>query len=290
MQLEIERVHRKLLETSRLAGMAEVATAVLHNIGNVLNSVNISATLLTERVRKSSITAIGRVVQLLKEHEADLGSFFLSTPKGRLLPAYLAGLSQQLSSEQTEALEELTSLGKHIDHIKQIVAMQQSHAKISGVLTNENVIDLIEESLQMNEGGLERDGAALLRDYREPLPAIMVDRHKVKQILLNLIRNAKHACDDSASERKQITVQAIHAGQRIQIAVIDNGVGIPTENLGRIFNHGFITKEGGHGFGLHSGALAAKEMGGELRVSSGGPGMGATFVLELPIQSPVLLT
>jgi signal transduction histidine kinase len=69
----------------------------------------------------------------------------------------------------------------------------------------------------------------------------------------------------------------------VSIIVRDNGIGIPPENLIKIFNHGFTTKRDGHGFGLHSGANAAKEMGGSLTAESNGPGLGATFTLELPV-------
>ena len=83
---------------------------------------------------------------------------------------------------------------------------------------------------------------------------------------------------------KRLTMQVRAANGRVQIAVMDNGVGIPAENMTRIFNHGFTTREKGHGFGLHSAALAAREMGGTLNAHSDGPGQGATFILELPLQ------
>jgi len=284
MEREVERVHRKLLESSRLAGMAEVATGVLHNVGNVLNSVNISTSLLTERVGKSSISGVTKLARLMKEHESDLGGFFSSDPKAKMLPKYLDGLAAQLATEQTTALGELATLAKHVDHIKQVVAMQQSYAKVAGVTTLENVAELVEDALRMHESALDRHQVSLVRDYQESLPKINVDRHKVMQILLNLIQNAKYACDETTQPNKQISVRITRAAERIHIAIIDNGVGIPAENLVRIFNHGFTTKKDGHGFGLHSGALAAKEMGGELRAASEGPGKGATFTLSLPIN------
>jgi signal transduction histidine kinase len=61
-------------------------------------------------------------------------------------------------------------------------------------------------------------------------------------------------------------------------------VGIPAENLTRIFNHGFTTRKDRHGFGLHSGALAAAQLGGSLTVRSDGLGRGAAFILELPLM------
>jgi ligand-binding sensor domain-containing protein/signal transduction histidine kinase len=286
MQQEIERVHRELLQASRLAGMAEVATGVLHNVGNVLNSVNVSTTLVTERIRKSKITSVGRIAALLKEHGGDLGTFMTTHPKGQRLPSYLSDLSEQLSREQGEALEELSALHKNLDHIKDIVAVQQGYAKVAGVTTQENVVSLFEDALRMDEAALKRHNVTLVREFEEGLPQITVDRHKVVQILVNLIRNAKHACNESHREDKQLTLRLANGAGRVKFSVSDNGVGIPPENFTRIFSHGFTTRRDGHGFGLHSGALAAREMGGELKVYSEGTNKGATFTLELPLQPP----
>jgi signal transduction histidine kinase len=113
---------------------------------------------------------------------------------------------------------------------------------------------------------------------------VTTDKHKVMQILINLVRNAKFACVDSGRPDRQLTVRTTGDDRGLRIAIIDNGVGIPAENLARIFNHGFTTRKNGHGFGLHSGALAARELGGALTVHSAGPGQGATFTLELPYK------
>jgi len=72
---------------------------------------------------------------------------------------------------------------------------------------------------------------------------------------------------------------------RFFISVCDTGVGIEQENLTRIFSHGFTTKADGHGFGLHTSALAAKAMGGSITAHSEGSGKGATFIIELPLNS-----
>lgn len=286
MQAEIERVHRRLLEASRLAGQAEVATGVLHNVGNVLNSVNVSANLLVEQTRQSRVAAVGRVAELVNAHSGDLAAFFSHDPKGSQLPPYLTALSEHLKREQKIALEELEALRKNIDHIKEIVAMQQSYGKVAGVTTKENVAELVEDALRMNQAALERHRVSVVRELDELLPPITVDRHKVMQVLLNLIGNAKYACEDSAQTEKKMKIRVTNGEQRIRISVTDNGVGIPRENLTRIFNHGFTTRKHGHGFGLHTCALAVKEMGGELRAASDGPGSGATFTLELPLQPP----
>ena len=264
--------------------MAEVATSVLHNVGNVLNSVNISAEMIAEKVKQSEAANIARVVALMRERAADLGEFLTHDPKGRKIPVYLEQLASYLTEEQTAVKSDIESLRNNIEHIKVIVAMQQSYAKISGVTEVVNVTDLVEDALRIDVSELKRCGVHLVRDYATDIPGINLDKHKVLQILVNLIRNARYACADSGNPEKRLTIQVRKAESSVRIAVTDNGVGIPPENLTRIFNHGFTTRKGGHGFGLHSGALAAKETGGLLGAHSDGPGKGATFTLELPLQ------
>jgi len=264
--------------------MAEVATGVLHNVGNVLNSVNVSANVASDLIRKSKNTKIARVAELLREHAGDLGDFMTNDAKGRQLPSYLGQLAEVLATEQALILSELGSLQTNIEHIKDIVSVQQNYARVSGLTETLNVVDLVEDALRMNGASLLRHEVRLSREFDPQLPQVTVEKQKVLQILINVIRNAKYACDETGTNDKRMTVRVSHNDGRIRIAVVDNGVGIPRENLLRIFNHGFTTRKTGHGFGLHSGALAARQLGGSLDVESDGPGKGATFTLEFPCQ------
>jgi PAS domain S-box-containing protein len=284
-EAKVEQMHRQLLETSRQAGMAEVATNVLHNVGNVLNSVNVSSTLLLDHAKRLSVANLGKAVGLLNEHNNDLASYVTNDPKGKQLPAYLNRIFEQLAKEQQRIIGEIQSLGENIEQIKEIVAMQQNYARVSGVAETVKVTDLVEDALRMNAGALAPGEVSVVRDF-SPTAPIKVEKHKVLQILVNLISNARHACDESDRLDKQITLRIFKRDERTCISVIDNGVGIPPENRTRIFNHGFTTRKDGHGFGLHSGALAATEIGGRLTVQSDGIGSGATFTLELPPHPP----
>jgi PAS domain S-box-containing protein len=284
---ELDRMHKQLVEVSRQAGMAEVATSVLHNVGNVLNSVNVSGSVIGDKLRKSKVANLGRAVALLQRHNADLGNYLATDPKGRQLPTYLAGLAEALARENSEVLEELESLGHNIDHIKEIVMMQQSYAKVLGVVESLSPVSLVEDALRLNAGAMERHRVKVIREYAE-LPPILVDKHSVLQILVNLIRNAKYALDDRGHHNKEMTLRVADQGEdRVRIYVIDNGIGIARDHLTRIFEHGFTTRKEGHGFGLHNGALAARRLGGSLTAQSEGLGQGATFILELPKRAPL---
>ena len=263
--------------------MAEVATNVLHNVGNVLNSVNVSSSLIAEKVKNSKMANLAKVAALLQANEKNIGNFFNDDPKGKQLPGYLASLTAHLAQEQEEILRETGLLVNNIIHIKEIVAMQQDYAKSSGILESLVVTDLVEDALRMNTGAMMRHNVKVVRDFAD-LPPILTEKHKVLQILVNLIRNAKYACDESGRDDKRITLRLRNGDDRIKISVIDNGIGVSAENLTRIFNHGFTTRKEGHGFGLHSGANAAKELGGTLTVFSEGIGQGAAFTLEIPAK------
>ena len=284
-EVELERVHKELVASSRQAGMAEVATNVLHNVGNILNSVNVSASLVAERIKQSKAAGLTKAASMLQAQGADVGQFLTADERGKRIPEYLATLGEQLMTDQKVALEELTSLRDNLEHIKDTVAMQQNYAKLLGVSETVSPEDLVEDSLRLNAGAFTRHGVTVRKEFKA-VPPITVDKHKVLQILVNLVRNAKYACDDSGRKDKVLTLRIEAADKAVRISVIDNGVGISRENMGKLFTHGFTTRKSGHGFGLHSGALAAKQLGGSLRAESEGPGRGAAFILELPFQPP----
>ena len=288
MEADLEKARKEVMDATRLAGMAEVATGVLHNVGNVLNSLNVSATVIAAGLRQHKAESLAKVCALLDEHAADLGTFLTQDPKGKLIPDFLKSLSRHATEEAGRLIGEIESLQHNIDHIKEIVTMQQTYATMVGVLEPLDAAGLFEDALRMNAAALLRHDVSVVRDF-QPVAPVLAERGKVLQILINLIRNAKYACDEGRADARILTAR-IEAGPAgaVRFVVADNGVGIPVENLTRIFGHGFTTRAHGHGFGLHSSALAAKELHGSITVHSDGPGTGAVFTLELPAADAAL--
>jgi PAS domain S-box-containing protein len=282
MRAKLEQAHRSLLETSRTAGMAEVATGVLHNVGNVLTSLNVSASVIATGLGQSKAESLAKVSALLQEHASDLGQFVAYDPKGHRVPEFLESLSQHLLEERDRLLREIASLQENIDHIKEIVSMQQSYATMVGVVEALDPAALLEDALRMNASALVRHDVSVVRQFTAA-PRVRVEKGKVLQILINLIRNAKYAADEGHPPEKIVTVGVEPAGDFVRLIVQDNGIGIPAENLEKLFTHGFTTRSGGHGFGLHSSAIVAREMKGSLTAHSEGVGRGATFILALPV-------
>ena len=291
-QLEIEKIHKQLLTASRLAGMAEVATNVLHNVGNVLNGVNVLASAIVTQLQKSKVSGVSRLAGLLAQHPTDLGRFMTDDASGKHVPGHLERLGTHLTDEQARLREKATLLMESVQHVKEIVAMQQNYAKVSGLWETVAPAEIVEDALKMCGEALMRHEIQVVRDYEETPPGTL-DRHKVLQILFNLIDNAKHACIEQPGLPRRIAIKIRRPEKlRVRVEVADNGVGIRPENLRHIFTQGFSTRKDGHGFGLHSSILAAQDMGGSLTVHSTGRGAGATFILDLPltVKSPVAMS
>lgn len=281
---KLKTTQKELLATSRLAGMAEIASGVLHNLGNALNSVSTSASMLSEQFDRSRIPNLAKAATMLEQHASDLTAFLTDDPRGRQLPGYFIQLAAALTTEREAMQKELSQLRRNVEHMSEVVAMQQNYARGASLAEDCQASELVEESLHISAISLNRHGITVIRDFKV-VPNVHVTRHKVLQILVNLIRNAKYAMDETGRAEKPLTISIeVQGPDRVRIVVLDQGVGIAPENLTKIFGFGFTTRKDGHGFGLHSSANTARELGGELSGHSDGPGTGARFVLDLPVS------
>jgi len=280
---QLEELRRQFAEASRLADMAEVADNLLHNVGNVLGSIHVSSSVVSQKIRNSRMVNIAKLAALFEENAADLPGF-LAGSRGRQVPSYLADLGRHLAAEREEMLRELHSLNASAEHVKEIVAARQNFAQAAGVLESVLLPDLVDAALEMHKAALGRHAVVVTREF-DDTPPILVDKHKVLQILINLLQNAKYALHHANVAEKRLTLRVENAGAgRVRLRVADNGAGIAPEHLPRLFERGFTTRKGGRGLGLRGGALAARELGGALTADSDGPGRGAVFTLELPCQ------
>jgi signal transduction histidine kinase len=281
---ELKEAQRHAVELARQAGMAELASNILHNVGNVLNSINTSASVLGERLRVLRLDPLVRLAEMLHERRADLASFLAADERGRQLPEYLGKLGRHLSADRDEMLEMTAALHRHVEHIRAIVDLQQRHASSAGLMEPTSLEELIEDALRISAAALGRHDVIIERQFAR-LPRVLIDKHRVLQIVLNLISNAKYALADNPRDERRLVLRLEGPSvDRVRVQVSDNGMGIAPALLMKIFQHGFTTRKDGHGFGLHSCAVAARAMGGSLGVESAGPGLGATFTLEFPYR------
>jgi NO-binding membrane sensor protein with MHYT domain/signal transduction histidine kinase len=277
----------QLRDASRDAGMAEVATGVLHSVGNVLNSLGVAAALVTSKLHASRVGNVQRLAALLQAQGERLDTFIADDERGRQLPQYLAQLGEHLSSENVALRAEAEAIAAHVGHIRTIVAAQQAHARRGGVTEEIDIAELVDNALIIHFAAMPE--VTIKREF-EALPRVTLDRHKLIQILGNLLSNARHALKELSSGPRVLTLR-IHgrAAGWFVVEIRDTGAGISAEALQRIFEFGFTTKKDGHGFGLHSSSILAKELGGHLAGFSEGPGCGAQFALRLPLTTAAQL-
>ena len=283
-EAEKEKLYQQLMNASRQAGMADVASSVLHNVGNVLNSINVSTDTLLKTLKKPMVGDVCRIASLFHEHQSNLQEFLTADPKGKQIPSYLGLVAESLSGSHQAIQGELDSLVKKVDHIKQVIMSQQDIARAGNIREPVSVEDLMEQAALMALPEPEKYQIHLVREYRA-VSTLMTDRHQVLQVLVNLITNAKNAMVEHSGSTRRLTLRigVSSAKTFAQFEVIDTGGGIKPEHLPRLFAQGFTTRKAGHGLGLHSAAIAAKNLGGTLHAQSAGEGCGATFTLELPL-------
>jgi signal transduction histidine kinase len=285
-QSELKDTHQKLMVAAREAGMAEVASGVLHNVGNVLNSVNTCVAMMRKQAGESRIENLGKTLDLIEERKEDLAEFLTRDERGQKVLPYLRCLAERLSEEHNETATILGNLTRHIEHIIEIVSLQQSVAKSASVIEPVMLNEVIADATAICSESLTRHQVELVIECAD-LPPVCLDRHQVLQILVNLISNAKQAASAGGNGHGKRVAVRLHPldSDTVRIEVSDNGIGIRKEDMTRIFAHGFTTRKDGHGFGLHSAALAAQQLGGSIEAASDGAGQGATFTLTLPFRT-----
>ncbi len=293
IQAERELLSKKLMETSRRVGMADVASTVLHNVGNVLNSINVSVDVVGKTLRQSPVHDVALLAAMLRDHRDDLATFLTQDPKGKQIPSYLTMVAEAVMQNSAVVENELGALGKNIEHIRQVVTRQVDIARPGDVVLEPVLFtDLFDQALGINRAALDKAGIMVVQEYAQ-LPVGMTDQHQVLQILVNLVTNARNAMVE-ATPGPQPHCLLLRLGPAVdrpgfaRFEVVDTGVGIAAANIPRLFTQGFTTRKEGHGIGLHSASLAARNLGGSLRAASAGQGLGATFTLDLPMLAQEL--
>ncbi len=282
-EAELKEMQKIALRNAHAAGMADIATNALHNIGNVLNSVGVSSETLHQTLEKSKLTGLIKANDLIQKNKASLGTFITEDPKGKLLPDYYLQLGQTLQGEHQSLKQELENLTKKIGLIKDVVNEQQKYAKKGEYNEEVSLKEVFEDALQLQFDSTQDFPVKVVKNFAE-IPFVKVQKTKLVHVMVNLIKNAKEAMSEISPDERSLTLDLLRNEEKkeIEARVSDSGMGIAPETIDKIFNHGFTTKNSGHGFGLHSAANSMTEMGSTLRAESAGPGKGATFILSFP--------
>ncbi|MDX1642611.1 MAG: triple tyrosine motif-containing protein, partial [Balneolaceae bacterium] len=281
---ELEETKDELVEKAHKAGMADIATGVLHNVGNVLTSVNTSASLIEDTVRQSKLKGLIQANNLLREKIDHIEEFITNDPKGKNLLEYYLKLEGPLQKEQEKMTTQAQRLINKIELIKEIIAAQQSYAGTGMNAESVSLTEVIENALSLQAGSIERHGLHIEKDFQST-EKVFAQRSKLIHVLVNILKNAKEAMNGMDPNDKQIVIKTWQDDENVFISISDTGSGIKEEHKSKIFTQGFTTKKNGHGFGLHSSANYMSEMGGNIKMNSNGDARGAEFILSLPLNS-----
>lgn len=279
---QLKKAETELAEKSRRAGMAEIAAGVLHNVANVLSSVNSSNTFIKDTAKNSNIDGLIKANQLLRDHIDHIDQFIFEDPKGKKLLNYYLKLEEPLRKERDDIVSQSERLDEKISIINDVIVAQQSHAGSARNTSETLLTDIIDITLSLQDDIADQDSLNIVKDLNASSPVI-AERSKLIHVLVNFIKNAVESMEDNHPEDKNLTIKTWEDSYKVYLSVTDNGTGIKNENLDKIFAHTYTTKKKGHGFGLHSSANYMEEMGGKIEVSSKGIGKGTTFTLVFPI-------
>jgi two-component system, NtrC family, sensor kinase len=292
MIASIEESRKIVLDSAHKAGMADVASEVLHNVGNVVNSANTSIEVLEAKLLHSHVDGLERAARLLGEQAPHAAEFFAKDPRAPKLINYIAQLSQSSQKERAESAQLIAKLATSINHIRTIVAMQQEHSKGAEFSQEVNLRELVRETLLLKQDRITVANIDVQLQMDE-IPLLLTNKSKLNQVLLNLVKNAVEAMEDNSTRDQTLLIRAKVFEGGVALEIRDRGPGIAPENLAKIFEHGFSTKETGMGIGLHYCANAIRSLGGRIKVVNCEPPWGASFQIWLPcikIQNLKLFT
>lgn len=282
---QLARSRQQVVHNARLAGMSEVSVGVLHNVGNVLNSVNVSAHSAVKRIRSLKLSDLRTISTELEQHAGDLDAYLADDVRGRHLLGFFAELIDGLEAGAESAGREMRALGEGVEHIAVLMSALSTSDAWNELVEPLDLAEQVNSAIELSLRSLDEVSVEVQREFDE-LPRVLIDRHKLMQVLVNLMRNALQALETSGVEEKQIHLGLAREGdESVRIEIADNGMGIPPEDLTRVFALGHTTKPDGRGLGLHLAATTVGEMGGSLGAYSEGPGRGATFTLRLPLRA-----
>jgi sensor domain CHASE-containing protein len=277
----LSEYRKKVLDSAHRSGMEEVASEVLHNVGNAVNSASCSVEMLRERLSESKASGLDRAAAMLREQAPRAGEFFTVDPRGPKLISYLVDVNEALKREQIEQQADVDRLFETVRHIRDVIAAQQSYTGQSEFRQEVALASMVDEVLLLNHEQLLTSRIEVEVDL-PPLPDLRLNKSKTTQVLVNLVRNAIQAMQNENGRPRVLTITAHLIDETgIEIEVADTGHGFDEDVRRKLFAHGFTTKPNGNGFGLHYCANAVQGSGGHITAESPGPGCGATFRVRL---------
>ncbi|CAM2069058.1 GHKL domain-containing protein [Sulfidibacter corallicola] len=278
---ELEKAQRDLVESARLAGMADIATSVLHDVGNTLNSVVISTQLVKQLLANSKMVGIFKANRVLDEVLDDLAQGEAAeADRQQRLRAYYARLGEAYTSERTEGLAQLDRLEDLVRVLRDIVKAQEQIAGSVSFRDRLQAKALIEQVLILRAGSLQRADVRVTKRIAD-VPDILGEKLKLIHVFVALIDNAIEAMTETAKTDRSLEIHLFKRNDWVHVIMRDSGCGFDAKVRERLFQQGFTTKKDHSGYDLHRCANFMAEMEGTLTLTSDGPDRGATAEVTL---------
>ncbi len=268
---------KELVEKAHKAGMAEIATDTIHNVGNILNSVQTSILSIEEILYKSESLNYQKACELLKANLNNLDNFIQNDPKGKKLIEYFLALSDLFNDERGSINRLTERLKEKVEAITNVIASQQSYVG-ANLFAKHPLEQIVNDALSILSETIDSYQITTIKFFEE-VPVINIQKTKLVHIIINLIKNACEAMRSKTIMDRKLHLSITADNSSVYLKITDNGAGIPEREINKIFTHGYTTKANGHGFGLHSCANYMAEMRGEINVESAGIEKGSTFIL-----------
>ncbi len=280
---QLEAVQAELVANAHKAGMSDIASNILHNVGNTLNSLKTTGYALAQTVATSKIQDLLKANELLKQNMPDIENFILKNPKGKKLLNYYLEIGDILKSENESELRDLKRLREKTDTITDMISAQQKYVHTSNFAELMDVHEVIDNALAISATDMRRKNISIEKQYK-PVPKLFGQKIKLMHVLVNLLENAEEAVLKSEMGNKIIRITVEGDEKQVLVTVADNGCGISKKNLTKVFAYGVTSKKGSHGIGLHSSANYVTEMKGRIWAESEGEGKGTKMNLSFPIS------
>jgi signal transduction histidine kinase/DNA-binding LacI/PurR family transcriptional regulator len=276
---KLESSYQKLAEQAHREGMADISSEILHNTGNILNSVNASVHLMKDVIDNSAINDLIKANRMLEENLDDIEDFINHNPKGKKLFHFYIGLGSSFTELQNQLLHYINRLDNKVQSINEIIAAQQNYAGVIEIMEELDITSVVNDAIKLFSESLDNYRIQVVKEYRD-VPKVMAQRMKLFPILINIISNAEEAMFDNPEKERKLIFTIHGDSQGKYIRVTDNGCGIPADSLDKIFKNGSVIQNDHYGFGLYRCAKYMSEMGGKIWAESPGPGKGTTIVIQ----------
>jgi two-component system, NtrC family, sensor kinase len=277
---------RQLVDQSFQAGFAELAKGVLHNLGNAMTPIGVRLSGLGQRLGQAPTAEV-------EQASEELQRVLLDATRREDLEQFMRLACGELARTVKCAQEDVAVLTRQTSIVQGALAEQMRSTRNEHVVESVRLPELIAQSLEVVPDACRQRLSIEVDDSLRKVGVVHVARTVLRLVLQNLIINASDAVRDAGRERGKLRLSAAIAREPatgpeyLHVQCQDDGVGIPEDNLNRVFEKGFSTKSRGtnYGIGLHWCSNAIAALGGRMWAASDGPGLGASFHLVVPLAA-----